>query len=254
MATRGCAPSHVSASCLLKDRRSSALWLLLPLVLGCRGEAASDPVQQAETSPQTSLSDAGPEAVLEDLPRAGRDLTLPERPRRFIVELAAQDYFELEVEQRGIDVAVTLTDPRGQEVLTVDSPNGPAGAETLAAVAAEPGRYMLTITPSFEHSGRRVRLGAVVQRPAAEADRHFAGILGQYYRRQEGRSSQSRQRRYTQQTRNLEQLARQDRPLLRGRIERVLGLLCLADGRIRDALGHLERALPPMRSHGTRSR
>lgn len=228
-------------------RRLFFLGLLPLLILGCGSDDASHTIQIVEAHPEPRPTDIEPEAVAEDLPRHGLELTLPKAPRRFFVDLTSQDYFEVVIEQRGIDVEMSLSDPHGQELLHVDSPNGPAGNETLAVVAAVSGRYVLTIYPEVEHSGRQVRLGAIIQRPAGEADRHFARILRHHHEPLLEDGKGARHDQYLRFSQHLAQLLLQDRPLFQGRIERMLGLLCLADGRVQDALGHLERALPLIR-------
>jgi len=63
----------------------------------------------------------------------------------FLIDLQSGDYLHAVVEQRGVDVVVTLLDPTGRELLTVDSPNGKEGPEPLLAVARTAGPHRLTV-------------------------------------------------------------------------------------------------------------
>jgi len=49
------------------------------------------------------------------------------------------------VDQRGIDVVVTLLGPRGEHLVRVDSPNGARGPEPVVVVAPATGRYRLEV-------------------------------------------------------------------------------------------------------------
>ncbi|HQR37944.1 MAG TPA: CHAT domain-containing protein [Blastocatellia bacterium] len=64
----------------------------------------------------------------------------------FRVHLEANQYFDAVVDQRGIDVVVTLVSPAGVAVVEVDSPNGTAGPEPVTIIAAAAGDYVLTVS------------------------------------------------------------------------------------------------------------
>jgi len=59
--------------------------------------------------------------------------------------LTAGQYLDLVVEQKGIDVVVTLFDADGKKVLEVDSPNGTQGAEPLTFIVETSGNYRLEV-------------------------------------------------------------------------------------------------------------
>ena len=61
------------------------------------------------------------------------------------LDLAAGEGLHVRVEQRGADVNVRLVDPRGEEILMVDSPNAFLGPEEFWAVAERGGRYDVVI-------------------------------------------------------------------------------------------------------------
>ncbi|HYO46562.1 MAG TPA: erythromycin esterase family protein, partial [Gemmatimonadota bacterium] len=56
------------------------------------------------------------------------------------------------VEQRGIDVVVTVISPEGEKISEVDSPTGTEGSETVEVAAATSGSYRLEIRP-WEEEG-----------------------------------------------------------------------------------------------------
>ncbi|MEM7350911.1 MAG: CHAT domain-containing tetratricopeptide repeat protein [Acidobacteriota bacterium] len=161
--------------------------------------------------------------------------------------MLAGDYLEVEAEQRGVDIALGLLTPNGSNILTVDSPNGPAGVEILATVASAPGHYGLMISSLPGEAAGTVRLRLIALRSATEGDRRFAEALARHAGASARNDPAARQRLRAERRQQLELLAGLDRPLLRARIERALGLLCLEDGLVRQALGHFEQALPATR-------
>lgn len=64
------------------------------------------------------------------------------------VKLSADDFLRLTVEQKGVDVVLTLLDPEGRKLVEVDSPNGREGPEPLSYVAPARGTYQLMISAS----------------------------------------------------------------------------------------------------------
>lgn len=65
---------------------------------------------------------------------------------RYQVDLAAAEFFQVRVEQKGIDVMLTLLDANGDALVKMDSPNSKQGPETLSFVAAKAGRYALAVS------------------------------------------------------------------------------------------------------------
>ena len=77
----------------------------------------------------------------------------------FNVKVDENEYVELVVEQRGIDVIVKLTSPAGKSFRQFDSPNGSEGPEHVSFVALTPGKYSITVGPlhpEYKASGRYV--------------------------------------------------------------------------------------------------
>jgi CHAT domain-containing protein/tetratricopeptide (TPR) repeat protein len=60
-------------------------------------------------------------------------------------DLKADEFFQVRVEQKGVDVALTLLDSNGDALATMDSPNGKQGPETLSFVAQESGSFVLEV-------------------------------------------------------------------------------------------------------------
>ncbi len=113
---------------------------------------------------------------------------------RYRVELAADDFLEVVVEQRGIDVAVVVIDPAGRRLSTTDSPNSDLGPERILVLAETPGNHLLEVrSPPRSGPGRyQVRI-EVLRRPTAQ-DRTRAAAAkifdrGEQWRRQGGQEA-----------------------------------------------------------------
>lgn len=63
----------------------------------------------------------------------------------YSLTLEAKQYVRGVVEQRGIDVVVSLVSPDGKTLLEVDSPNGTQGAEAFASVTTQAGVYQIIV-------------------------------------------------------------------------------------------------------------
>ncbi len=85
--------------------------------------------------------------------------------------LAARQYLYAVVEQRGIDVAVTLVGPDGKPLVEVDSPNGAEGPEPIYWIAETSGVYAVSVRVSDkEAKAGRYEVRIVDLRTATEQD------------------------------------------------------------------------------------
>lgn len=65
---------------------------------------------------------------------------------RYRFDLKANEFFQVRVEQEGIDVLLKLLDANGDVVATMDSPNGKQGQEILSFVAEKSGNFVLEVS------------------------------------------------------------------------------------------------------------
>jgi tetratricopeptide (TPR) repeat protein len=111
------------------------------------------------------------------------------------IELAQGQYLRLVVNQRGIDVVVTLFAPDGQRLVEVDSPNGAQGPERLSMVVETTGSYRLEVrslrkeaTPGrYEAAIAELRVASAKDRNRIAAERAF--MEGERLRTQETAAS-----------------------------------------------------------------
>ncbi|HUE83938.1 MAG TPA: tetratricopeptide repeat protein, partial [Pyrinomonadaceae bacterium] len=61
------------------------------------------------------------------------------------IRMAAGQFLHVVVDQRGIDVVVTLLGPEGKSLIRVDSPNSNRGPEPLLAIAETAGKYRIDV-------------------------------------------------------------------------------------------------------------
>jgi hypothetical protein len=90
----------------------------------------------------------------------------------FSVKVEENEYVELVVEQRGIDVVVKLSSPTGKSLGVFDTSNGSQGPEHVSFVALTAGRYSVTVgplTPENKPDGRYV-IKLLEVRPATDQE------------------------------------------------------------------------------------
>lgn len=95
--------------------------------------------------------------------------------RTFDLDLEAGEFLHATVEQRGIDVAISLLGPAGETLVRVDSPIGAHGAEELVAVAAAAGRHRLAVEAFAGPAAGEIVLRRPERRPASEEERALVG-------------------------------------------------------------------------------
>ncbi len=66
----------------------------------------------------------------------------------FTVAIAAGQTARVEIEQKGVDVALTASLPNGEIFLTSESPSGVLGSDLILVTARETGTYRVNVTPS----------------------------------------------------------------------------------------------------------
>jgi tetratricopeptide (TPR) repeat protein len=113
---------------------------------------------------------------------------------RFHFEAPAGRFLHLIVEQRGIDVVVSLRDPAGRLLYEADSPSGAQGPEAVLAVAPVSGEYTLILEPFRTGKAGDINLKISELRPARPEDRLLATASAAYARaerRREGKDLQA---------------------------------------------------------------
>jgi len=173
------------------------------------------------------------------------------------LQLAAGQYLHVVVDQRGIDVVVTLFGPDGKKLAEVDSPNGTQGPEPVSVIAGASGAYRLKVS-ALEKTAPAGRYEAKVEelRPATENDRTRMAAQQAYQEaerlRSEGTAQSSKQaiEKYGLAAglfRTLGDRASEATAL------NWMGLLCHEQGDNQKALEHHQQALPLRRAVGDRS-
>src|SRR5437773_3269570 len=95
----------------------------------------------------------------------------------FSIQVSTGQFLSVIVDQRGIDVAVTLFGPDGKQIEAIDSPTGTTGPEPVSVLAKASGLYRIEVrSPDKQaHAGRyEVRIEAL--RDATPEDKKFSRI------------------------------------------------------------------------------
>ena len=96
----------------------------------------------------------------------------PGYAHEFTVTLEANNFIQLAVEQRGIDVIVKVFTPAGKNIGEYDSPNGADGPEHVSFVGIAAGSYRITVSPLDPHDAAtgRYQIKLLEQRQANEQE------------------------------------------------------------------------------------
>ncbi len=129
----------------------------------------------AALSAQTAGPGAGPRAAGVDTPLSpGETVDLEIAPGAVAtarLPLEAGDFVAVVVEQRGVDVAVTLRAPDGAALVTLDAMDDEFRPEHLAAIVPVAGAYAVEVAGVKPTSAGAYRLRLDARRPATAADR-----------------------------------------------------------------------------------
>ena len=66
----------------------------------------------------------------------------------FLVDIAAGNTARIEIEQKGVDVALAAYSPDDRQFLTSESPSGVLGGDLILVTATANGKYRIAVTPS----------------------------------------------------------------------------------------------------------
>ncbi len=147
-----------------RPRASVAGVLLLCLMSASAGTASVRPSQRPSDEPVPLAVGTPVEREL----RGGEE-------HRYAVRLDVGQYLYAVIEQKGVDVVVTLTDPGGAAVGEVDSPNGAQGPEPVYYVAETAGVYRLDVrSRDTKAPAGRYEVMVVEARAATARDRPLA--------------------------------------------------------------------------------
>lgn len=138
-----------------------AVTALYIAICACTEQNAAPPGVLVETPPAWELSSGKP---IERLMSPGES-------HLYELNLRLNHFFELEIEQRSIDVTVRLFNPAGQLAQEMDRPIGDLGSENLLGVAEMTGKYRLELE-AWESEGPEGSYVARLElRPAGENER-----------------------------------------------------------------------------------
>ncbi len=163
-------------SCRLKVVGTALLFCFLPISAAqpFESEGPRPPAKsiQSDSSSLPLTQDAiplRPGAPLERELKGGAS-------QSFTINLSAGEFLYVAVEQKGIDVALTLLGPDGKAITKVDSSNGSWGPEPVVEVAKHPGEYRLEVrsgNPRVAPGKYEIKIHTL--RPATGADyKHVA--------------------------------------------------------------------------------
>lgn len=233
-------------------RRCLIFTTALALLLSACGEpgpesAVRAPEPASTPQPSSSPAEPFPEDPLERRLAGGET-------HRYEIDLTAADYLHAVVDQRGVDVQVKVTDPRGEEVLRLDTETphgGIQGSEEIHYVAERSGAHVVVVEPFAKSEPGRYEIRRVLQRPATPEDSLRTEAARLFFDAQSLTQTGSRddlERSLELFRRSRDLWERAGEPRRRALAEHTLGLTLLELNRWRDARPWLEQALPDLRA------
>jgi CHAT domain-containing protein/tetratricopeptide (TPR) repeat protein len=167
--------------------------------------------------------------------------------QNYEIRAEAGQFVHAEVEQLGIDVQLTIYDPEGKPIASMDSPNGKFGPEKISTIAEAPGIYRLEVSADDKNvpAGRyRVtidpaRLPTDADRERNSAERMF--VEAEKLRNQGGEESLRSAMQGFEETLSIWQAAGD--AYEKGLTQQTIGGICSALGDKQKALNHYAQAL-----------
>ncbi len=150
----------------------ACLLVSLSVVLGLGRAAASITQSAQQQSGANKAADEEKDVRLLEMGKPiEREIAGGQR-HLYQITLAVGQYLSVVVEQRGVDVVVTLLGPDGKKLIEVDSPNGTQGPEPVSWIVETAGIYRLEVR-SLERDAKPGRYGAKIieLRAATDGDR-----------------------------------------------------------------------------------
>jgi CHAT domain-containing protein/Tfp pilus assembly protein PilF len=131
-----------------------------------------EPHAQASASERGATPGAQESISLEPGKPVERELS-GGQSHTYKIALVSSQYLRIEVEQRGIDVAVALFTPDGNKIGEVDDERATVRAETILAIAETPGAYRIEArSPEKTAKTGRYEIKIIELREATAEDRH----------------------------------------------------------------------------------
>ncbi|HYU98897.1 MAG TPA: CHAT domain-containing protein [Pyrinomonadaceae bacterium] len=195
--------------------------------------------------------------VLQDVTRLDSK-TLLEREMKgsethvYQLRLKSGQFIDIEVDQRGIDLAVDLINPDGKQVNTQDSPNGRFGPESLVGIAESDGDYRIVVrAPSKTAAKATYKLSVLTLREATADDKaHVAAenaFAEAYLKLRPQRTAASRTAAITKCQEALSYFHSAHDQYREALILNLLGLLHAESSEFRKAVEYFKQALPLFR-------
>jgi CHAT domain-containing protein/tetratricopeptide (TPR) repeat protein len=113
---------------------------------------------------------------------------------RYRFDLRANEFFQVRVEQKGVDIALKLLDASGNVLATMDSPNSKEGPEILSFITERAGNFMLEVSGLVAkaekgyYSIRRETARTATERDKRRVDVERLFVEGMTARSKEGQS------------------------------------------------------------------
>ena len=192
-----------------------------------------------------ALATEGPPVVLAPGPGIERGIRGGDTDR-FLIHAGAGQFINVEVEQKGIDLRVTLINPRGTEIAQSDFPNAEWGPEVIATLADAVGDYTLAVeAPDPKTPAGKYEVRLLALRGATAADRTRAGVesgVGRAEAIRIHRTAAARSEAIAEYEKALRYFESADERYREGLILYSIGLIYSQSGDMRNALTRAERA------------
>jgi tetratricopeptide (TPR) repeat protein len=108
------------------------------------GVALLSLILATHSSSPTAWAQSSENSLLEVGKTVQRELA-PSQKHDYRIEIPANHFLNIKIEQQGLDVALNLFAPGGEKVFELDSPNGRDGPEDLRVAVSVPGIYVLEV-------------------------------------------------------------------------------------------------------------
>ncbi len=172
------------------------------------------------------------------------------------IHLEAGQFLYVVVDQRGIDVVVTLVGPNNQTPLKIDSPNSNHGPEPLVTIAETSGDYRIDVTaPNKNAPAGRYEIKIAALRPPTAADKEHLDAERTFRE-----ANALRLQRNAASSRSAIELYKKALPLFQSAGEpsrqalalQMIAVLHAGLGEFQNALEYYEQALPLFRAGADR--